>query len=455
MKFHTINPANNSIIQEYTLSSPEESVTIARDVYSEYSRWKNTTFVERSALLYSLAGELRKQELFFAELMAMEMGKPILQGKAEVEKCAWACEYYADNAEQFLKPEIIKTEAHYSGVAYSPIGTIFGIMPWNFPLWQVIRFLAPTLMAGNTIVLKHALNVTGCALALEECLINTGFPKNVFRNIVCNHDVAAEIIGLKEIAAVTLTGSTRAGKTVARIAGSHIKKCVLELGGSDAYVILADADLEQASTECVNSRLINTGQSCIAAKRFIVVPEIGEEFTQLFKQKFLQKTYGNPFDGNFDCGPMARTDLRNELHSQVQESVQKGAQCILGGYIPESIGAYYPPTLLTNSTREMPAYSEELFGPVASIIKAQNEEDAFRIANDTPFGLGGAVFTQDHERGKFLAEKYMESGACFVNTFVKSDPRLPFGGIKESGYGRELSLFGIREFVNIKTIYVK
>lgn len=455
MIIHTINPSDGSILQDYSLSSFDECSEIIKNVHNGFSDWKKSTFTKRAELLLSLAEELLAKEHFFAELMAKEMGKPLKQGIAEVQKCVWACKYYAENAENFLRPLPIPTEAQYSGVAYNPMGTVFAIMPWNFPLWQVIRFLAPTLMAGNTIILKHALNVTGCALALEQCIHDAGIPENVFRTILCTHETAATIIGMKEIAAITLTGSTRAGKSVAQTAGIHLKKCVLELGGSDAYIILADADIELAATECINSRLINTGQSCIAAKRFITVPEIAEEFTELCKEKLLIKTYGNPFDGIYDCGAMARFDLRDELHVQVRKSIEAGAQCIVGGFIPESSGAFYPPSLLINVQKNMPAYNDELFGPVASIIKAENEDHAFSIANDTTFGLGGAIFTSDTERGKYLAENRMESGSCFVNTFVKSDPRLPFGGVKESGYGRELSHFGIHEFVNIKSIWVQ
>lgn len=455
MHIQTINPSDGTIIQDYPLNTFNECSVIIKNVHNGFINWKKTPFTKRAELLRSLAKELVLKEQFFAELMAKEMGKPLKQGIAEVQKCAWTCTYYAENAEFFLQSLPITTEAKYSGVVYNPMGTIFAIMPWNFPLWQVIRFLAPTLMAGNTIILKHALNVTGCALALEQCIHNAGIPENVFRTILCNHETASSIIGMREIAAITLTGSTRAGKSVAQTAGTYLKKCVLELGGSDAYIILADADIELAATECINSRLINTGQSCIAAKRFITVPDISEQFTELCKEKLLAKTYGNPLEGSYDCGPMARFDLRDELHVQVQNSIEAGAQCIVGGFIPDSIGAFYPPTLLTNIQKNMPAYSEELFGPVASIIEAENEEQAFSIANDTSFGLGGAIFTRDYERGKYLAENSMESGTCFVNTFVKSDPRLPFGGIKESGYGRELSHFGIHEFVNTKSIWVQ
>ena len=455
MKFSTLNPSTNQVIEEYSYSSLHDSKQKIFSIDKGFVKWKKTNFSERSAIFYSVAQLLREKKEHFSRLMAIEMGKPLLQGIAEVEKCAATCEYYAKNAESFLQPQSIPTEAYYSGVVCNPLGTIFAIMPWNFPLWQVIRFLAPTLMAGNTAILKHAVNVTGCALALEQCLYEAGLPDDVFAVVLCDHPTAESIIGMREIAAVSLTGSTRAGKRIGEIAGKHIKKCVLELGGSDAYIICADADIDYAVEQCVQSRLINTGQSCIAAKRFIVVPEIADEFTEKFATQLSQKTYGNPLEGIYDCGPMARHDLRDELHTQVQQSVQQGAQCIIGGYIPENEGAFYPPTLLTHVNENMPAYHEELFGPVATIIRAIDENHAIEIANSTSFGLGGGIFTEDRERGKYIAEYLFQSGACFVNTFTKSDPRLPFGGIKESGYGRELSHFGIMEFVNSKTVWVQ
>jgi len=455
MNFSTLNPSTNQVIEEYSYFSVHDIKQKISLIDKGFEKWKKTHFSERSAIVYSVAQLLREKKEHFSRLMAIEMGKPLLQGIAEVEKCAATCEYYAKNAEYFLQPQSIPTEAYYSGVVFNPLGTIFAIMPWNFPLWQVIRFLAPTLMAGNTAILKHAVNVTGCALALEQCLYEAGLPEDVFAVVLCDHPTAESIIGMCEITAVTLTGSTRAGKRIGEIAGKHIKKCVLELGGSDAYIICADANIDYAVEQCIQSRLINTGQSCIAAKRFIVVPEIADIFTEKCRILLAQKTYGNPLEGIYDCGPMARHDLRNELHTQVQQSVQQGAQCAIGGYIPEHEGAFYPPTLLENVNENMAAYNEELFGPVATIIQAKDENNAIEIANSTSFGLGGGIFTEDRERGKYIAESLFHSGACFVNTYTKSDPRLPFGGIKESGYGRELSHFGIREFVNTKTVWVQ
>jgi len=386
--------------------------------------------------------------------MTEEMGKPIVQSRAEIEKCASVCDFYAQKAKEFLTPEKIETDAQKSYVSFQPLGIVLAVMPWNFPFWQVFRFLAPALMAGNAGVLKHASNVPGCALAIEEVIRKAGFPQNLFRALLIGSKDVNSVIEHSLVKAVTLTGSTLAGKAVAAKAGSVLKKSVLELGGSDPYVILDDADLDMAVSACVASRLVNGGQSCIAAKRFIVVESIRSEFEKLFVEQMKAKKMGNPIEENTDIGPQARHDLRNQLHNQVQQSIKDGAKLILGGEIPEDKGAYYPPTVLTDIKKGMLAYDEELFGPVASIIPAKDEADALEKANDSVFGLGAAVFTKDIKKGEQIAEKGLEAGCCFVNTFVRSDPRLPFGGIKESGYGRELSSFGIREFVNIKTVYV-
>lgn len=387
-------------------------------------------------------------------MMAHEMGKPITQGVAEIEKCASVCQYYAANAATFLSDQLIETDASKSFVSYQPIGVVLAIMPWNFPFWQVFRFLAPALAAGNCGVLKHASNVPGCALAIEEVVQQAGFPVNVFQTLLVNSSMVEKIIENPLIQAVTITGSTNAGKQVAQKAGSLIKKTVLELGGSDAYIILKDANLEKAAEICVNSRLINSGQSCIAAKRFIVVKSAQKQFIKLFLSKMKAKKMGDPLNAATDIGPQARVDLRNNLYDQVKRSIKKGAKCIFGGELPKGKNAYYPATILTKVKPGMPAYDEELFGPVAAIIEAKDEADALRIANDSSFGLGSAIFTADKERGEKIAATELQAGSCFVNAMVKSDPRLPFGGIKQSGYGRELGLFGIHEFVNIKTVYI-
>ncbi|MGH9857642.1 MAG: NAD-dependent succinate-semialdehyde dehydrogenase, partial [Acidobacteriota bacterium] len=377
------------------------------------------------------------------------------QGSGEAEKCAWVCDFYADQAENFLAPEIVETDASKSFIAFQPLGVVLAIMPWNFPFWQVFRFAAPALMAGNAGILKHASNVSGCALHIEEVFHQAGFPHDLFRTLLVGSANIAAVIAHPLVKAATLTGSTPAGKSVAQKAGSLLKKTVLELGGSDPYVVLEDADLEMTVDTCVTSRLINGGQSCIAAKRFIVVESIRSKFEEMFVQKMKQKKMGDPMQSGVDLGPQAKHDLRDDLHKQVEKSIQLGARVLLGAKLPSGKGAYYPPSVLTDIRKGMPAYDEEMFGPVAAIVAARDEEDAIRIANDSQFGLGAAVFTKDVKRGERIAAEKIEAGCCFVNAFVKSDPRLPFGGIKESGYGRELSHFGIREFVNIKTVYVK
>jgi succinate-semialdehyde dehydrogenase/glutarate-semialdehyde dehydrogenase len=417
--------------------------------------WRETDFSERAELMRRAAEILRSKAQAYAELMAVEMGKPLPQGKAEAEKCAWACDFYAENAERFLADEPVETDAGKSYVSYRPLGPVLAIMPWNFPFWQVFRFAAPALMAGNAAVLKHASNVFGCALEIEKIFREAGFPEGLFGTLLIGSGRVKEVIRHPAIRAVTLTGSTPAGKVVAAQAGSVVKKTVLELGGSDPYVVLEDADLELAVETCVNSRLINGGQSCIAAKRFVVVKPVIEEFTERYVETMKAKRMGDPFEPGIDLGPQARVDLRDQLHRQVRRSVAQGARLLLGGKFPDGPGAYYPPTVLAGVAKGMPAYDEELFGPVAAIIEAKDEEDAIRIANDSSFGLGAAVFTRDLERGERIARNRLEAGSCFVNALVRSDPRLPFGGIKESGYGRELSVFGIREFVNIKTVWIK
>ncbi len=450
-----INPATNQVINKYDEMTWEEIESILENTQKAYEGWKGSTFSERSKKMKAAAKLLKEGKEKYARLMADEMGKPLAQGRAEAEKCAWCCEYYAENAEKFLSPELVDTDASRSYVAFNPLGIVLAVMPWNFPFWQVFRFAAPGLMAGNAGILKHASNVPGCALAIEEIFRNAEFPENLFRTVLVNNQVVANIIEHPYVKAVTLTGSTPAGKSVASKAGSVMKKTVLELGGSDPYVILKDADLDLAVDTCVTSRLINGGQSCIAAKRFIVVNEIRNRFEEMFVEKMKSKKMGNPLEEGVDLGPQARIDLRNALHRQVVISVEKGARLLLGGTIPDREGAYYEPTVLTDVKKGMPAYDEELFGPVAAIIPVESEAEAIRVANDSEFGLGAAVFTRDIKRGENIAAEKFEAGACFVNTFVKSDPRLPFGGVKESGYGRELSSYGIREFVNIKTVYIK
>ncbi len=449
------NPATGTIIASYNEHTPDEINHIIDRAAAAQKGWAETPFDERSKRMEAAAAYLLEQKEVFARLMTEEMGKPITQSRGEIEKCAAVCTYYARHAADFLSNEPVPTEASHSYIAYRPLGVVLAVMPWNFPFWQVFRFAAPALMAGNGALLKHASNVTGSALAIASVFEKAGFPKDLFAILKVPGKKTGSVIGNQQIKAVTLTGSVGAGRAIASKAGAMLKKTVLELGGSDPYVVLEDADLEQAVDSCVTSRLINSGQSCIAAKRFIVVEPLVKKFEERYVEVMKSKKMGDPMKEGTDVGPQANTQLRAELHEQVRKSIKKGAKCLLGGEIPGQAGAWYPPTVLTGVEKGMPAYDEEVFGPVAAIISAQDEADAIRIANDTVFGLGAAVFTQHEDRGRQIAEKGLNAGCCFVNDFVKSDPRLPFGGIGDSGYGRELSYAGIREFTNIKTVYVK
>jgi succinate-semialdehyde dehydrogenase/glutarate-semialdehyde dehydrogenase len=457
MRFETINPATGEWVREYEEMTHDQVEIIIENSHRAQQQWRFVSFAERAEPMMKVAALLRERKMELAALMTQEMGKPLAAAEAELEKCAWACEFYAERAEKFLADEIVESDATLSKIVCRPIGLVLAVMPWNFPYWQVFRFAAPAVMAGNGVILKHAANVCGSALAIEKLMRDAGFPAELLRTIIIDNDSVENVIKNRKIRAVTLTGSTRAGRAVGSEAGLMLKKAVLELGGSDAYVVLADADIDAAVKTCVTSRLQNSGQSCIAAKRFVVDNSILEEFTEKFVAEMQTWKTGDPLDPETDLGPQARFDLRDELHRQVVKSVAKGAKLLLGGKLPGdelSQGAYYFPTVLTNVKPGMPAYDEELFGPVASIIAAEDEADAIRIANDSPFGLGGAVFTRDIKRGEEIATYQINSGACFVNGFVKSDPRLPFGGIGDSGYGRELSYHGIKEFVNIKTVSV-
>lgn len=451
----SINPYTGKVVGEYNDYTLAEVDDIILKTDRAFQSWKLTGFEQRSVCMKNLQAKLLEQKEELANLIVSEMGKVKREAIGEIEKCAFVCGFYAENAESFLKNEPIKTEASESYISYQPLGTILAVMPWNFPFWQVFRFLAPALMAGNTGILKHSSNVTGCALAIGRLVMESGFPENVFRSIVVSSKEIKRVIQNPKIKAVTLTGSTPAGRSVASAAGEALKKSVLELGGSDPYIILDDADVKMAARLCVSSRLINAGQSCIGAKRFIAVDSVYDQFRDEFIRLMAAAKYGDPLDPETSIGPLARTDLRDELHQQVEKSREMGATVLLGGYIPEGNAPFYPPTVLENVVPGMPAYHEEMFGPVAVLFRVKTEEEAIRIANDTVFGLGAGIFTSDIEKGKLLAERGLEAGCVFVNDFVKSDPRLPFGGIKESGYGRELSAIGIREFVNVKTIQVK
>jgi succinate-semialdehyde dehydrogenase/glutarate-semialdehyde dehydrogenase len=454
MTIASINPATDETTRTYEEMDAAAVDRAIEAAHAAFLRWRETSFDERAARLRAAARLLRERRREYAELMTREMGKVLAGGLSEVDKCAWVCEFYAENAAAFLADEPVATDASRSFVAFQPLGVVLAVMPWNFPFWQVFRFAAPALAAGNAGVLKHASNVPGCALAIEEVLRDAGLPDGLFRTLLIPSKAVDRVIEHPRVMAVTLTGSTPAGRAVAGKAGSLIKKTVLELGGSDPYLILDDADLDQAVATCVESRLINSGQSCIAAKRFLIPRRLAPEIEGRFVAAMRAKVVGDPMRDGTHVGPLARRDLRDQLHAQVEASRRAGARCLLGGEVPEGPGAYYPPTVLAGVRPGMPAYEEELFGPVAALIEVDGDDDAVRVANDSIFGLGSAVFTRDPRRGEAVARR-LEAGSCFVNDLVRSDPRLPFGGIKQSGYGRELGPFGIREFVNIKTVYVK
>ncbi len=454
MTIKTINPATGELLATYEEMAPAAVNAIIGEAHAAFLDWRRVAYAERAGPMRKAAEILRAEAADLARLMAREMGKPVRDGVAEAQKCAQVCDFYAENAARFLAREPVATEGRSSFVTFVPLGVVLAIMPWNFPLWQVFRFAAPGLMAGNAAVLKHASNVPACALAIEDIFRRAGFPPDLFRTLIVGSGQVEAVLDNPHICAATLTGSGAAGRAVARKAGELLKKTVLELGGSDPYLVLEDADIELAATVCARGRLINSGQSCIAAKRFIVVDSLRLAFEQRFVQRMAAAKMGDPLAEDTQIGPQARHDLRDSLHRQVEASIARGAKCLLGGKIPEGSGAYYPATVLTAVSKGMPAYDEELFGPVAAIIAVKDEGEAIATANDSSFGLGGAVITRDLARGERIAAEMIESGCVFVNDNVRSDPRLPFGGIKESGYGRELSAYGIKEFVNIKSVYV-
>ena len=451
----SLNPVSGELIKGYPETSAAEAERIVERADRAFEFWRRTGFGVRAASMRKAADLLEERKELHAALMALEMGKPLAQGRSEIEKCALACRYYADHAESFLAPEPAETGASRSYVAYRPLGVVLAVMPWNFPFWQVFRFAAPALMAGNAGVLKHASNVSGCALAIADVFQDAGFPEGLFGVVLIGSDKIVRVLEQPRVRAVTLTGSSAAGRSIASHAGRLIKKSVLELGGSDPYVVLEDADLDLASEVCAAARLVNAGQSCIAAKRFIVVNPVRDEFVRRFVDRMGRAVMGDPMEEGTQIGPLARRDLRDQLHAQVTESVRRGATLALGGTVPSGPGAFYPPTVLTEVRPGMPAFDEETFGPVAAVVDARDEAEAIQCANDSPFGLGAAVFTRDAARGERIALESFDAGACFVNAQVHSDPRLPFGGVKESGYGRELGAFGIREFVNIKSVFVR
>lgn len=442
-KIETRNPADGSLLASYPVHTNEQISEILGRAAQTQRIWKESPLKERSELMLRLSEALLAAKGSLATLMENEMGKTQAEAVAEIEKCASCARFYAEKGAAFLAPLDIKTEASHSFVSFEPLGVVFAVMPWNFPFWQVFRCAIPAITAGNTVVLKHASNVTGCALAAEKIFRQVS-DKALFQAVIAPGEAALALIERPEVAAVSFTGSTAVGKKIATTAASVLKKCVLELGGSDAYVVLADADIEKAAEICAKSRLINAGQSCISAKRFIVEASVKEAFEKSFVAALARA----------EIAPLAREDLRDNLHDQVERTLAAGAKAVLGGGKPPGPGAHYPATVLTGVTPGMPAFDEELFGPVAAVIEAKDEKHALELANQSIYGLGAAVFTRNKARGEKIAKEKLEAGACFVNELVRSDPRLPFGGIKESGYGRELSDFGIREFTNIKTVYV-
>lgn len=454
MDIVTVNPATGRHLRRFREHTSREAKAAAAKAHTAFLSWRQTSFTHRARLLRALARELRHERPKLAGLATMEMGKPITQALAEVEKCALGCDFYAANGPRFLADERPAGAPRHRYVTYRPYGVVLAVMPWNFPFWQIYRVAVPALLAGNTMLLKHAANVTGCALAIERTFLQAGFPRDVFQTLVIGGPEVGRLIADSHVAAITFTGSTAVGKKIASMAGAAMKKCVFELGGSDPYVVLADADLPHAAEVCAAARLYNTGQSCVAAKRFIVVEKVRQKFEQLLLARLTARRSGDPRSPETELGPLARGDLRAELHAQVVSSVRRGAKLLLGGKIPSGPGFYYPPTVLSNVRPGMPAYGAELFGPVAAIISAADEADAIRIANDSPYGLGAAVFTKNKKRGERIARDQLDSGCAFVNEFVRSHPALPFGGSKQSGYGRELGAWGIREFVHAKTISV-
>jgi succinate-semialdehyde dehydrogenase/glutarate-semialdehyde dehydrogenase len=454
MAIESINPATGETLERYDeMTRPQVGAAID-SAHAAFLKWRETSFAERAEHMRKAAALLRERARDYGRLMALEMGKPIRDGIAEAQKCATGCDYYAEHAERYLADEVVESGARKSFVAFRPLGVVLAVMPWNFPFWQVIRFAAPALMAGNAGVLKHASNVPGCALALETLFRDAGFPENLFRTLIIGSKMVGDVIAHPHVRAVSLTGSTPAGRDVASKAGAALKKCVLELGGSDAYLVLSDADIAFTAAACAKGRLVNTGQSCIAAKRFIVLEQLRSRFEQQLVAEMGKAKMGDPLDEETTVGPLARRDLRDELHEQVTKSIAKGAEALCGGKVPDGPGAFYPPTVLSEVHPGQPAYDEEMFGPVAAVIAAKDVDDAVRIANDSEFGLGGGVFTRDLALGERIAADRIDAGSVFVNATVASDPKLPFGGVKDSGYGRELSSYGIREFVNIKTIVV-
>ena len=453
MPFQSINPATEELIAEYPYISDDELNQKLDSANQAFNHWRKTSFAERAKYISAVAEDLMKNKSEYGRTMTIEMGKPLKQAIAEVEKCASCCTYYAENSEKFLAPKKYKTDYSFSAAHYEPLGIVYAIMPWNFPLWQVFRCAVPAIMAGNTLVLKHAENVPQSALIIQKAFDDAGLPKGVFTNLFINHDQSDKVIAHSGVKGVSLTGSERAGGHVASLAGANIKKTVLELGGSDPFIILEDADLDAAAKTGCLSRMQNNGQSCIAAKRFIVVQKVADPFIAKFVAEIKALKIGNPIEDDVYMGPVARKDLLETLEKQVDKSVAMGARILTGGSRTLNKGWYFEPTVLTDIPKDSPAYKEELFGPVASVFVVEDEQQAIELANDTSFGLGASLWTSDKKKAMEIASE-IQSGSVYINTMVKSDPRIPFGGIKHSGFGRELSDVGIHEFVNVKTVCI-
>ncbi len=453
MMIKTINPATEEVIRTYNHMSESEVMSALEEAHRAFLEWRKLSVKQRGVYFTRLAEVLRKNKERYAQLITDEMGKPVTDARAEVEKCARTAEFYTEKGEEWLQDEIVEAGGREHRIVYQPLGVIFSVMPWNFPFWQVFRFAIPTLLAGNGSFLKHASNVTGCALAIEDSFKEAGFPDNIFRTVIADHKTVESVVSSSLITGVSLTGSTEAGKRIGELAGRNLKKVVLELGGSDPFIVLEDADLDNAAEQATTGRFLNCGQSCVAAKRFIVIESVVEEFVQKFVENVKQRVCGDPSEETTHIGPLVNREAVEQIEDQVNDAVAKGAAILTGGKRPERKGCFYEPTVITNTTADMKVVKEEVFGPVAPIIVVADEEEAVTVANTTEFGLGGSVWTGDYERGNRIASQ-LECGCAFVNSFVKSDPRVPFGGIKESGIGRELSKYGLREFVNIKAINI-
>ena len=455
MDIQTVNPATGEPGRSYQQHTISDARVAAAAAHSAFQRWRRTSFEDRASIIHRAAEILRAGKDGFAGLMTEEMGKTIDDGRAEIEKCAVSCDWFADHAKDYLADHPVDLEGEEAFVAFNPLGVVLAVMPWNSPFWQVLRFAAPALMAGNGALLKHASNVPGCALAIEQLLHQAGVPPDLFRALLVPSSDVEALIGDGNIAAVTLTGSVAAGRSVAAAAGAVLKKCVLELGGSDPYVVLEDADIAAAAKVCATARMVNGGQSCDAGKRFIVLHSVLASFEQALVAAMREYRMGDPRKEETRLGPMQSIKARDEIHRQVSKSVSKGARLMLGGEVPDRPGAWYPATVLSNVLPGQPAHDEEVFGPVAAIIAAADEADAIRIANGSEYGLGSCVLTSDLDRGRRIAVSDLEAGSSFVNENVRSNPRMPFGGIKHSGYGRECAAYGIREFTNIKSVHVR